>query len=71
MTRQTISNRFKENGIKCFVSSRQTELTEEQRIVRYAFFENILNNYSQQRLNSIIFSDEKTFQSDIKKNLSI
>lgn len=42
-------------------------MTEEQRVLRYAFFENLLNDYDQQRFNSIIFSDEKTFQSDIKR----
>lgn len=67
VTHQTISNRLKENGIKCYVSAKQTDLTEDQRIQRYVFVKNLMEKYDQQHFNNIIFSDEKTFQSDVNR----
>lgn len=64
VSRQTISRRLREKGIKCFVSAKQTELTEDQKIHRHGYFEYLLENRDQTYFNNILFSDEKTFQSD-------
>lgn len=39
--------------------------------MRYAFFESALENFSQQQINSIIFSDEKVFKSDIQSRAKV
>lgn len=65
VTDKTISAIFKRNGLKCQTAAVQTALKEEHRINRIAFCENMLE-WPEERLNSIIFSDEKTFCSDVK-----
>lgn len=62
----TIASRFKEKGIKCYVSAKQTKLSDEHRLNRIAFCENMLN-VDQNYLNRIIYTDEKTFCSDIER----
>lgn len=70
VSRTTISNRLRENDIKCYISARQTKLTEDNRIIRYAYFDSFRQKYSQNQIDKIIFSDEKTFQSDVvRQNL--
>lgn len=71
VSRPTISNRFRKNNIRCYVSASQTALTEDQRIHRYAFFESLLENHDQDWFNRIIFSDEKTFQSDCERQIKV
>lgn len=61
----TIFDLFKRNGIKCRVAAKQTRLSEEHRINRLAFCENLLE-WEIEKLNSIVFSDEKTFCSDVR-----
>lgn len=62
----TITSRFKENGIKCYVSARQTKLNENHRVNRMAFCENMLT-FDQNYLDRIIYTDEKTFCSDVDR----
>lgn len=61
----TILALFKRNGIKCRVAAKQTRLTEEHRINRLAFCENMLE-WENEKLSSIVFSDEKSFCSDVR-----
>lgn len=60
----TILSLFKRNGLKCRVAATQTRLTEEHRINRIAFCQALLE-WEDEKLNSIIFSDEKSFCSDV------
>lgn len=60
----TIRRRLKEHGIKCYVSAKQTDLTDDQKIHRHGYFKYHLENHNQAYFNRIIFTDEKTFQSD-------
>lgn len=62
---KTISAIFKRNGIKCYTAANQTRLTEDHRINRLAFCRMLLEEWDDNKLKSIIFSDEKTFCTDI------
>lgn len=61
----TITSRFKERGITCHVAAKQTALTEDHRIYRMAFAKKMTEQFNQAYFDSIIFSDEKTFASDL------
>lgn len=61
----TIHSLFKRNGLKCRSAATQTLLKEEHKINRMAFCQTMIE-WEQEKLNSIIFSDEKTFCSDVK-----
>lgn len=61
---KTILSLLKRNDLKCRIAARQTRLTEDHRIYRVAFCENMLQ-WETEKLNRIIFSDEKTFCSDV------
>ena len=61
----TIRSILKRHGLKCRTAAYQTMLREEHKINRIAFCENMLE-WEDDQLNSIIFSDEKTFSSDVK-----
>lgn len=71
VSRTLISNRLIENDIKCYISAKQTKLTEEAHINRYAYFESFRENYSKEEIDQIIFSDEKTFQSDVVRQIRV
>lgn len=60
-----ISKVFKRNGLKCYTAATQTALTEEHRINRLAFCRMMLDEWDDDKLRNIIFSDEKTFSTDV------
>lgn len=62
----TITRFLAKNGIHCRVAANQTRLTDEHKINRMAFCETILESWDQDKLNSVIFSDEKTFSTDVR-----
>lgn len=65
VSRFAIRSVIKKNGLKCRTAARQSRLTEEHKINRLAFCATLLE-WEDHKLNSIIFSDEKTFCSDVK-----
>lgn len=65
VSRPTISAVFKENGLNCYTAATQTRLTEQHRINRLAFCRKMLDEWDETRLQNIIFSDEKTFCTDV------
>lgn len=71
VSRTTISNRLHENNINCYISARQTKLTEEARINRYAYFESFMENNDQQQIDDMVFSDEKIFKSDVVRQIRV
>lgn len=56
-----ISSLFRRHGIKCRIAATKLDLTPEQRINRIAFCEVMLEQWDENGLESIVFSDEKTF----------
>ena len=60
-----ISSLFRQHGLRCQTAAFETRLTEDHRIYRVAFCEKILEEWDDNRLESIIFSDEKTFCTDV------
>lgn len=60
-----ISALFRRHGIKCRTAASELRFTEEHRINRIAFCEIILEQWDEDKLSSIIFSDEKTFCTDV------
>lgn len=62
----TIIRFLKEHGLHCQTSATQTRLTDEHKINRIAFCETLLETWRREKLNSIIFSDEKTFSTDVR-----
>lgn len=61
----TIRSMLKRRGLRCRTAARQTMKKEEHKINRMAYCE-VMKEWDDNRLNSIIFSDEKTFSSDVK-----
>lgn len=62
---RVISSLFKRHGIKCRIAATEVRLTPEHRTIRVAFCRNILDHWDENKLDSIIFSDEKTFSTDV------
>lgn len=62
----TIIRVLKTHGLHCRTAATQTRLTEDHKINRVAFCQTLLENWDENKLTCIIFSDEKTFCSDIK-----
>lgn len=62
----TIIRLLAERGIHCRTAASQTRLTDEHKINRIAFCETLLDTWRREKLNSIIFSDEKTFSTDVR-----
>lgn len=56
---------FLRHGIRCRTAATVLRLTDEHRINRIAFCEKFLAEWDQNRVNSIIFSDEKSFTTDV------
>lgn len=63
--RGVISSLFLRHGIRCRTAATVLRLTEEHRLNRIAFCQTILEEWDDNKLNSIIFSDEKTFNTDV------
>lgn len=61
-----IRSLFLRHGIKCRTAATVLRLTEEHRINRLAFCE-LLEQWDDDRLESIVFSDEKTFNTDVSR----
>lgn len=61
----TIRSLLKRHGLECRIAAKQSQLTEEHKLNRMAFCETLLE-WNDEQLNSIIFSDEKSFCSDVK-----
>lgn len=62
----TIIRFLKKRGIHCRTAATQSRLTEEHKINRVAFCQNLLERWDENQLDSIVFSDEKTFSTDVK-----
>lgn len=62
---KSISRVFQRNGIHCFIAAKQTKLSDEQKINRIAFCEQTLENWNDFGFNKVVFSDEKTFSTDV------
>lgn len=60
-----ISALFLRHDIKCRTAASELRFTEEHRINRIAFCQLLLERWDDDRLSSIIFSDEKTFCTDV------
>lgn len=71
VSRTTIARRLYENNVRCYTSARQELLSEDLRVIRYAYANYLLENYDQERFDKIIFSDEKTFQSDCQHKVLV
>lgn len=56
---------FLRHGIKCQTAATVLRLSEEHRINRIAFCQRMLEEWDDNRFRSIIFSDEKTFNTDV------
>lgn len=55
---------FLRNGIKCRTAATVLRLTDEHRLIRLAFCESLMQ-WDDDKMNSIVFSDEKTFNTDV------
>lgn len=62
----TIIRLLKKHGLHCRTAATQTRLTEDHKINRMAFCQHLLERWDVNKLNTIIFSDEKTFSTDVK-----
>lgn len=62
----TIIRLLNRHGLHCRTAASQTKLTEEHKINRVAFCENLLEKWNEGKLKTIVFSDEKTFSTDVK-----
>lgn len=62
---KVISAILKRNQLKCYTAARQTKLTDEHRVNRLAFCRAMLDEWDDNRLQNIVFSDEKTFCTDV------
>lgn len=60
-----ISRLFRRHEIKCRTAAKTLRLTEEHRTNRIAFCQVLLEHWDDNRLQSIVFSDEKTFSTDV------
>lgn len=66
VSKHTIIKLLAKNGLHCRTAANQTRLTETHKRNRMAFCRNLLESWDDAALNSIIFSDEKTFSTDIR-----
>lgn len=60
-----ISSLLSRHGLHCQTAASELRLTPEHRINRIAFCQVLLEEWDDNKLNSIIFSDEKTFCTDV------
>lgn len=62
---KTIASVLRRNDLSCRTAARETRLTEEHRINRIAYCRLMLEMWDEDRLKTIIFSDEKNFCTDV------
>lgn len=67
VSHSTVRRFLIQHGIHCRIAAYQTKLTDDHKINRIAFCETLLEKWRRSELNSIIFSDEKTFCSDLRR----
>lgn len=60
-----ISAILKRHELKCYTAAHQTRLTDDHRVNRLAFCRTMLDEWDDNKLQNIVFSDEKTFCSDV------
>lgn len=60
-----ISAIIRKNGLRCRKAAHTLRLTPDQRTIRIAFCEVILEQWDDDKLRSIIFSDEKMFCTEV------
>lgn len=60
-----ISNIIRCHGLKCRIAAHELRLNPEHRINRIAFCQSLLEQWDDDKLRSIIFSDEKPFCTDV------
>lgn len=65
MSAKVISSLFRRHGLKCRTAATELRLTEEHRLNRIAFCQVLLEEWDENKLQSIIFSDEKCFCTDV------
>lgn len=63
----TIIRTLRKRGRRCRIAAQQTKLTEDHKLYRLAFCETMLEEWDEHRLNTIVFTDEKTFSTDIAR----
>lgn len=61
----TVSAVIKRNGLRCYTAATQTKLTDQHRAKRLEFCRTMLEEWDDDKLGSIVFSDEKTFCTDV------
>lgn len=61
----TISSLFHRNGLYCYTAAHETRLTDDHRTNRIAFCQTILAQWDEDKLNSVVFCDEKNFCTDV------
>lgn len=66
-----ISAVIRSHGLKCRTAAKKLRLTPEQCINRIAFCEIMLEQWDQDKLNSIIFSDEKLFCTEVMRKTRV
>lgn len=71
VSHHVIKRLLKKDGIRCRRAACQAKLTDAQKVDRIAFCEDMLENWDNRRLKTIIFTDEKTFSTDVswRKNV--
>lgn len=62
----TIITLLAKNGLHCRTAASQSRLTEAHKRNRVEFCRNLLESWDDAALYSIIFSDEKTFSTDVR-----
>lgn len=67
LSKTTIARRLNERGIHCQVAATQTRLTDDHKIYRLAFCEQMLERFDNESIKNLIFTDEKTFSTDLQK----
>lgn len=65
----TVAARLREDGIKCFTAANRTKLTEEHRLYRIAFCEEMLGH--EDEWDKYIFTDEKTFATNLNTKVHV
>lgn len=67
----TISKLFRRNGIRCRIAANELRLTPEHRVYRIAFCQVLLQEWDEDKFRSVIFSDEKTFSTDVFRQTKV
>lgn len=62
----TVVSLLKKKGLHCRVAANQSRLTEAHQQNRVKFCKHLLESWNDAAVNSIVFSDEKTFSTDVK-----